>query len=208
MEARGWEIISAIWQAQGAIENSFRWTHVFCFPSGLFAILLTGTLTALAPGLHDSAPSLTPKITVTTEHTRTEVYRIRQGEDVDKLLSGLKVTKEQLDRLKRQLLGRYLYLVTAKTVPLKTDLQSSPLRGRVGMVPESERTGVVFHVKLEARRNGQAFPHWTYQRLKNQINERNDEQAKFSRISRSLPFGSRRKLSSVVGLNSNGFFQF
>lgn len=112
----------AIWHAQSVIENGFRWAHAFCFPPGLFVSLLTGTRTALAPGLHGGAPPLAPEITVTTEHTRTEVYQVRQAEDVDKLLSDLKVAREQLDRLKRQIVGRYLYLVTAKTVTLKTNL--------------------------------------------------------------------------------------
>lgn len=162
LEEREREIKLAILEAKRAIENDFRLTLVSGFPTGLlfWGRLLEETRKALAPGLHfgsGGAPTLTPEVTVTTEHTRTEVYRVRQAEDVDKLLSDLKVAREQLDRLKRKFVGRYLYLVTAKTVPLKTNLQSSPLRGSVGMVSESERIGVVFHVKLEASRNGQAL---------------------------------------------------
>ncbi|MGQ9727284.1 MAG: hypothetical protein ACUVSC_02025 [Candidatus Fervidibacter sp.] len=162
LEVREREIKLAISKARKAIENDFRLTLVFGFPTGLlfWGRLLKETGEALAPCLHSGsggAQTLTPEITITTEHTLTEVYRIRQAEYVGKLLSGLKVAREQLDRLKRQFVGRYLYLVTAKTVPLKTNSQSSPLQGHVGIVPESEQIGVVFRVKLEASRNGQAL---------------------------------------------------
>lgn len=56
--------------------------------------------------------------------------------------------------LKRQLVGRYLYLVTVKTVPLKSEQQSQPKsQTHNRWISEEERLWVVFHVRLEAQRN-------------------------------------------------------
>ena len=147
LEERVEEIQSAYAEAKQAIRNGFELILTLTFSLGL---LWERSLPLL---------SLEPELIVTTEHTRTEVYRIEQPSDVEELLRKTEVSKEQLERLKRQLVGRYLYLVTVKTVPLQIKSQSPSARSQrqIAAVPESKRLGVAFHVRLKASRNSEAL---------------------------------------------------
>jgi len=161
LEKRVREIQFARLRAMRTIDNGFRLALVLGFPIGLlltqFSALREGVI---PPGLvMGSAQRLVPELAVTTEHTRTEVYRVEQPSDVEELLKRTEVSQEQIERLKRQLVGRYLYLLTVKTVPLQTKSQSSSPRSQMGtaVVSERERLGVVFHVRLQASRNSEAL---------------------------------------------------
>ncbi len=145
-------------RAQEVINNCFRIALALGFPSGLLM-----ERAFLPPSPKEAPPRLTlggiqtitPELVITTEHTRTEVYRVSQETDVEQLLKGTGISQEQIERLKRQLVGRHLYLVTAKTVPLKSEQQShAGSRTYSQPILEEERLGVVFHVRLEAQRNG------------------------------------------------------
>lgn len=159
IESRERQIRTIRSQAQWWVEINFRFVLTLGFPLGIF---LAEALTppkpeALPPGLQlGGAKALSPELVVTTEHTRTEVYRIERPTDVEHLLQKTGVSKEQLERLKRQLVGRYLYLVTVKTVPLSADQQTTHPEPEVYRRPirEEERLGVVFHVQLESQREG------------------------------------------------------
>ncbi|MFA0784817.1 MAG: hypothetical protein YYHSYBAR_003208 [Candidatus Fervidibacter sacchari] len=162
LEERVREIQFARLKAIRTIDDGFRLTLVLGFPVGLFLWRqdLASSIRATPPGIRlGSVQHLVPELVVTTEHTRTEVYRIEQPSDVEELLRKTEVSKEQLERLKRQLVGRYLYLVTVKTVPLQIKSQSPSARSQrqIAAVPESERLGVAFHVRLKASRNSEAL---------------------------------------------------
>ena len=162
LEERVREIQFARLKAIRTIDDGFRLTLVLGFPVGLFLWRqdLASSIRAIPPGIRlGSVQHLVPELVVTTEHTRTEVYRIEQPSDVEELLRKTEVSQEQLERLKRQLVGRYLYLVTVKTVPLQIKSQSPSARSQrqIAAVPESERLGVAFHVRLKASRNSEAL---------------------------------------------------
>ncbi|MFN3422662.1 MAG: hypothetical protein ACK40X_13165, partial [Armatimonadota bacterium] len=150
----------ARFQGQEAINNCFRIALALSFPLGLLIerafLPPLPTPKAAPPGLAlGEAQTITPELVVTTEHTRTEVYRVRQESDVEQLLKETEISQRQLERLKRQIVGRHLYLVTVKTVPLKSKQQShSEAISHSKPILEEERLGVVFLVRLEAQRNG------------------------------------------------------
>ncbi|MFN4180473.1 MAG: hypothetical protein ACK4I8_09180, partial [Armatimonadota bacterium] len=149
----------ARWKAQEVINNCFRIALALGFPLGLLIerAFLPPLPEAAPPGMPPAgkAQPITPELVVTTEHTRTEVYRVSQETDVEQLLKEKGISQKQLERLKRQLVGRHLYLVTVKTVPLKSEQQShGASRTYSQPIFEEERLGVVFRVRLEAQRNG------------------------------------------------------
>jgi len=161
IESRQRQIQFARSLARKWVENGFRVSLALGFPLGL---LVTEALKphkseALPPGLTLGAVRAIPELVVTTKHTRTEVYRIERPTDIEQLLKETGVSREQLERLERQIVGRYLYLTTVKTVPLGSDQQvSNPkLQAYSGPISEEERLGIVFHVKLESQRNGNEF---------------------------------------------------
>jgi len=161
LEKRVREIQFARLRAGRTIDEGFRLALIFGFPIGLlFYSALSTRARAIPLGIvSGSAQHLAPELVVATEHTRTEVYQIEQPSDVEELLRKTKVSQKQLERLKRQLVGRYLYLVTVKTVPLQTKSQSPSARSQrqIAAIPESERLGVAFHVRLKASRNSKAL---------------------------------------------------
>lgn len=158
IESRLRQLQQTYWSSWRRIENGFRFAIALGCPLGLLMaeVFRPPTPSALPPGLQlGGVKAIAPEIVVTTEHTRTEVYRIERPADIEQLLRDTRVSQKQLERLKRQLVGRYLYLVTVKTVPLSSSQQPSHPSSQPYSRPisEEERLGVVFHVQLEAQRN-------------------------------------------------------
>ena len=94
LEERVREIQFARLRAMRTIDNGFRLALVLGFPIGLlltqFSALREGLI---PPGLvMGSAQRLVPELAVTTEHTRTEVYRVEQPSDVEELLKRTEVS--------------------------------------------------------------------------------------------------------------------
>jgi len=159
IESRQRQIQFARSLARTWIENGFCVSLALGFPLGLLVAeaLKPHKPSALPPGLTLGAvKAIKPELVVTTEHTRTEVYRIERPTDIEQLLKETGISREQLERLKRQTVGRYLYLVTVKTVPLGSDQQTLGSESRPYSQPirQEERLGVVFHVQLETQRRG------------------------------------------------------
>jgi len=62
------------------------------------------------------APEKAPEEVITTEHSRTEVYNVSSGNDLEELLSKSELSDDAKQKI-RDYKGTYIYFITLKTIP-------------------------------------------------------------------------------------------